>query len=75
MNDKDKHPMIVLSNKQVVQITALEWYSKENGKVYQHLEFGGRKYKRLTPYKDIPWVKIKFPHEVVQDLAKNYETT
>ena len=42
-------------------IIVREWFTKNKGKVYLHWELpNGQIWKRLTPYKDIPWVKFDF---------------
>lgn len=41
------------------QILVKEWFSKSRGKVYLNWEFqDGKRMRRLTPYKDFPYVVI-----------------
>lgn len=48
--------------KVIKEILVEEWYTKEGDSVYQHLRFqNGEEWKRLSPYKEIPWVELKLP--------------
>jgi len=45
--------------KQVKEITVLEWYSEENGRVYLNWELpNGERIVRLTPYKENPIIEV-----------------